>query len=215
MGNSRWTSPFGLWASKHFLTCGALLKPFDHVTSEVAMFTHIDVCTGRCERERQGAEASCPHDTTGGVCRTTLAREKTPTIKQKSENETTAGQRPLVLLWELSNSSYKSLPHHCQDRATWKLAAGSSPHWNLVQGLMSAFYSMGNNPSYTETTQNKGIHSTWWAALTKQDWHQGSTTKPQAAVHGHDFHKPMRDWRVWGYLPALCVSVTILRSLET
>ena len=131
-------------------------------------------------------------------------KEKNPTINQKSENETTAGQRPLILLWELSNSSYKSLPHRCQDRATWKLAAGSSPHWNLVQGLMSAFYSMGNYPSYTETTQNKGIHSTWWAALTKQDWHQGSTTKPQAAVHGHDFHKPMRDWRVWGYGASPC-----------
>lgn len=77
MGNSWWSSLFGLWASKHFITCRALLKPFDLIPSEIAVFMCRAVHMGRCWRGRQGTEASCACGTAGRVCRTSPAREKT------------------------------------------------------------------------------------------------------------------------------------------
>jgi len=77
MGNSWWSSSFGLWASKHFITHRALLKPFD-----LAMFMCIAVHTGRCEREGRGAEASSARGIAGGVC---IGKEKkTPNHKPKN-----------------------------------------------------------------------------------------------------------------------------------
>lgn len=77
MGNSWWSSLFGLRASKHFITCRTLLKPFDHIPSKTAVFMCRAVRMGRCWRERQGAKVSCACGTAGRVCRATPARGKT------------------------------------------------------------------------------------------------------------------------------------------
>lgn len=77
MGNSWWSSLFGLWASKNFITCRVLLKPFDHNPSETAVFMCRAVHMGRCWRERQAAEVSWSCGTAGRVCKTTTARGKT------------------------------------------------------------------------------------------------------------------------------------------
>lgn len=221
MGNSWWSSPFGLRASKHFITCRAHLKPFDRVTSEVAVST----CTAIHTADAKGKDGEQSHPVlvapqVGFAGQQQQEKQNKAKQLQKTETETTAGQRPLILPWEVNNISYKSLLCCCQDRATWELAAGYSPCLNLVQGLLSAFYSTGNYPGYietTQTTQNKGIHSSQGAVLTKQVWHQASTTKPQAAVHGDDLHKQQESGEigVMDQLRALRVLMTVFHRLKT
>lgn len=165
MGNSWWSSPFGLWASKHFIIHRALLKPFDHVTSEAAVFICIAVHVGRCERERRGAEASCTRGTAGGVCRTTASKgKKKPNHNQKTENKPTVGQRPLMLLRELSNISYKpSVPLSGRSYLeTWSpLFASPKPSSRTAE----CFLFNGKLPRLHRNNPNQG-HS-----LNPMDWH--------------------------------------------
>ena len=162
MENSWWSSPFGLWASNHFITHRAHLKPFDHVTSEAAVFMGVAAHTGGWDREQRHPALHTP-------CRWRKTTPKTTKIKKKKrfkkkKSETTAGRRLLILLVCVTRTQQVSMllsgwlylgPCEWLLHST-KLSARTPDLWLFNWQL----------PRLCRSKPNEGLCSARWAALT-------------------------------------------------